>query len=165
MNFIDLTILIVVIMFSIRGIIRGFVLEITSLVGLIAGYLVAMLFLDQVTSLILNIFPSLPRTLVQIVSFLLLFIGSNLLLKLLALLLTKTLKLALLGWLNRLLGGLAGLTKSVILMSMVVFLLSFLPFFNPLLEKADLGKSNLYPVLNMLGPKFYHYLSKLISVL
>ncbi len=165
MNFIDLTILIVVILFSIRGIIRGLVLEITSLIGLIVGYLVAMLFLDQLTNLFLSLFPALPKALMQIVSFLILFIGSNLLLKVLAHLLTKTLKLALLGWLNRLLGGLAGLTKSVILMSMVVFLFSFIPFFNSLLEKADLGHSTFYPILNMLGPKFYNYISHLISVI
>lgn len=165
MNFIDLTILIVIILFSIRGLMRGFVLEITSLVGLIVGYLVAMLFLDQVTNLFLALFPSLPRTVMQIVSFLILFIGSNLLLKLLAQLLTKTLKLALLGWLNRLLGGLAGLAKSVILMSMAVFLFSFIPFFKLLLGKADIEDSILYPVLDMLGPKLYQYLSKLISLL
>lgn len=165
MNFIDLTILIVVILFSIRGLIRGFVLEITSLVGLLVGYLTAMLFLDQVTNLFLILFPSLPRTVLQIISFLILFIGSNLLLKLLAQLLTKTLKLALLGWLNRLLGGLAGLVKSVILMSMVVFLFSFIPFFKLLLAKADFEHSILYPALDMLGPKLYQYLSKLISLL
>jgi membrane protein required for colicin V production len=165
MNFIDLTILIVVSLFVIRGILRGFVMEITGLVGLIAGYLVAMLFLGQLTQLVLSVFPSLPKALVQVVSFLLLFIAANLLLKILAHLLTKTLKLALLGWLNHLLGGIVGLTKSIILLSMVVFLFSFVPFLNLLLAKADIEHSALYPVLHMLGPKLYTYLSRLIAVI
>jgi membrane protein required for colicin V production len=165
MNFIDLTILIIAILFTIRGFIRGFVMEIASLVGLLAGYLVTMLYLDQLVHLLQSIFPSLPKPLLQIVSFLFLFIVTNLLLKILAQLLTKTFKLILLGWLNRLLGCLVGLLKSIILMSILVFIFSFIPGFNSLLAKADINHSTFYPLLHTLGPKLYKVLSKLMTTI
>jgi len=165
MNFIDLTILIIAILFLIRGIVRGFVLEVTSIIGLIAGYLVAMFYLDRFSQLVLTYFPALPKSLVHIVGFLVLFILTNLLLKLVAHLVTRTLKLAMLGWLNRLLGGIFGLLKSMLVMSGLVFILSFLPRFTPLLEKADVAHSTFYPILNALGPELYLYINNLIKTL
>jgi len=165
MNFIDLTILIIAVLFSIRGFIRGFVLEISSLVGLAAGYVATLLYLNQVVNLLHSFFPSLPKALIQVVSFLFLFIVTNLLLRILAHLLTKTFKLILLGWLNRLLGLLVGLLKGIVLMSIAVFIFSFLPGFNSLLGKADLEHSIFYPVLHLLGPQLYKYLTKVISSL
>jgi membrane protein required for colicin V production len=165
MNFIDLTILIIAILFSVRGIVRGFILEITGIIGLIAGYLIAMFYLEQFSQRILTYFPTLSKSFVHIIGFIILFVVTNFVLKLVAHLATKTLKLAMLGWLNRLLGGVVGLFKGIIVMSALVFLFSFLPGLSLYLEKADVAHSIFYPVLNTLGPELYHWITNFVKTI
>ena len=165
MNPIDIFILVFVLFFLIRGFFRGFILELTTLIGLILGYIVAMSYSGWVTLLILKYIPGLPQSAVNIFSFALLFIGTNLVLRFAADIITKTLKFALLGWLNRWLGAIFGTIKSLIFLSVLVLLVDFLPFSGNLLNRPAVLESQLYPLLEMLGPELYKHLNSLSTMI
>ena len=128
MNPIDIGILSVSAFFFIRGLFRGFVYELVTVVGLILGYIISITYLSLLSGFILTYFPSLPNSVVSIISFFVLFVGTNLILRLIANILTKTLKIAMLGWLNRILGGILGMVKCIIILSILVFIIDLVPF-------------------------------------
>lgn len=165
MNSIDIGILVIAAIFFIRGIFRGFVFELVTVVGLILGYIISITYLSLVAGYILSFFPSIPDSIVKLVSFFVLFVGTNLLLRMIANIITKTLKIAMLGWLNRFLGGLLGMLKSIIVMSIIVFVLDMIPLSSLLLEQVEVQTSELYPILDALGPRLYIEIQKLTSII
>jgi len=164
MNSIDIGILSITAIFFVRGVFRGFVFELVTVVGLILGYIISITYLSIVSSFILSFFPSLPVSIVNIVSFFVLFVGTNMLLRVIANILTKTLKIAMLGWLNRLLGGLFGILKGVILLSIIVFVVSLIPLSDTLLQNTEVNNSVLYPILEIFGPKLYEEIKTITSI-
>ncbi len=164
MNSLDIGILLIAAIFFIRGIFRGFVFELVSIVGLILGYIISITYLSLLAGYIFSFFPSFSESIVNLVSFFILFVGTNLLLRLVANIITKTLKIAMLGWLNRLLGGLLGMLKSIIIMSILVFIIDLIPFSSSLLEQVEVQTSELYPVLNTLGPRLYAEIQKITAI-
>lgn len=165
MNSVDIGILTIASIFFIRGLFRGFVHELVTVIGLILGYIISITYLSIVSGLILSYFPTLPESVVNIISFFIIFVGTNLLLRLAANLLSKTLKIAMLGWLNRLLGGVFGLLKSIIILSIVVFIVNLIPFSSTMLENIEIQSSILYPVLEIIGPRLYEEIQKYTSIL
>ncbi len=165
MNSIDIFIIIFISFFLIRGIFRGFVIELTSLLGLVLGYLIAISYVGMISDFILSYFPDLPASAVKIIAFSILFIATNVGLKLVAQMVTKTLKFAMLGWLNRLLGALLALLKSVIILCIVVLIIDFLPFSELALQSEEVQGSQLFPLLNMLGPELYRHINNLSTMI
>ena len=165
MNFLDIGILLFASIFFIRGIVRGFVYELVTIVGLLLGYIISITYLSLFSGYLLSVFPSFSITVVNIISFFVLFVGTNLLLRLVAKIISKTLKIAMLGWLNRLLGGLLGVLKSIIIMSILVFVIDMIPFSSYLLEQFEIRNSELYPILYALGPRFYTEIKNITSIL
>jgi membrane protein required for colicin V production len=165
MNSLDLGILIIASIFFVRGVFRGFVFELVTVVGLILGYIISITYLSLLSGYILSFFPSFPESVVNLVSFFILFVGTNLLLRFVSNIITKTLKIAMLGWLNRILGGVLGMIKSIIIMSILVFVIDMMPFSSYLLEQGEVQTSDLYPVLNALGPRLYEEIQKLTSTI
>jgi len=165
MNAIDLVILIFILFFFVRGLFRGFVLELITLIGIVAGYLIAISYMAPITSLIINYIPDLPKSAIDIFSFALLFVATNIVLKVIANMITKTLKFAMLGWLNRWLGGSFGILKSVIILSIAVLLINLIPFSSSLLQAQIIRESQLYPLLDMLGPELYKQINSLSAIL
>ena len=165
MNSLDIGILLIAAVFFIRGIFRGFVFELVTVVGLILGYIISITYLSLLAGYILSIFPTAAESIVKLISFFVLFVGTNILLRMVANIVTKTLKIAMLGWLNRLLGGLLGMLKSIIIMSIIVFIIDLIPFSSTLLEQVEVQTSELYPILNALGPRLYSEIQTLAEII
>jgi len=165
MNSLDIGILIFASLFFVRGVFRGFVYELVTIVGLILGYIISITYLSLLAGFFLTFFPSLPESVVNLVSFFILFVGTNLLLRFVSKIITKTLKIAMLGWLNRFLGGVLGMLKSIIIMSILVFVIDMIPFSSYLLEQVEVKTSELYPVLNALGPRLYTEIQKMTAII
>jgi uncharacterized membrane protein required for colicin V production len=79
--------------------------------------------------------------------------------------LSKTLKIAMLGWLNRLLGGILGLFKIIIILSILVFILDLIPFSSILLDQIEVQNSYLYPILELLGPRLYEEIKNITATI
>lgn len=152
MNSIDLIIIIVVLFFFVKGIFRGFMVELSALAGFVLGYITAFLYMEQANQIIFKYFPNLSVNIANIISFALIFVFVNIIMKIIGNMLTKTLKFAMLGWLNRLLGGTFGALKGITILTIIVFFLSMIPFTDSLLDKTGKKESVLYPYLESLLP-------------
>ena len=161
MNFIDLSVIIVTSFFLLRGLFRGFVLELTILIGLIAGYLISITYYDYLSIFVLKAnFPQIPDSVADVISFAVLFIGINIGLRFAAGVVTKTLKFAMLNWLNKLLGAVFGTLKAFLIMGIIVFIINLIPFSGTFLDKAGKKESVFYPALELIGPELYKYITE-----
>lgn len=122
MSWLDIIILLPLLIGLIRGLMKGFVIEITSIVAIVLGYLGSRLWGAICTTWLMNQF-SWPETVCTVVAYALLFITISVVLHLLAKLLTKLFKTVSLGWINRLFGGVFGMLKWAIIMLAFVFCL------------------------------------------
>jgi membrane protein required for colicin V production len=163
MNSIDIFIIIFSAILILRGFFRGFILELTTIIGLVLGYLLAITYLDALTLLIQSFFPNIATSIIHILSFSILFLCTNIVLRFIANAITKTLKFALLGWLNRLLGGLLGFMKSILVLSIFVFLLSLVPLSLTFMNSIGIENSILFPIFKSLGPELYKQIQKIAN--
>ncbi|OQX59543.1 hypothetical protein DRQ00_02370 [candidate division KSB1 bacterium] len=127
MNPLDIAILVVLAVFMLRGILNGFIRQILGLVGLIISLVLAIRWMSNVAAVIVHYtgFSAQIATAVGFVGlFLLLYLGCIGL----ARLLRKIMQLAMLGWLDRLGGGTLGLVKGGILVSVLVLVMTIIPF-------------------------------------
>ena len=124
MNGFDIFIIVVISFCLLRGYFRGFIREVSSIVGVIAGFYGAhTYYLELARQLI--VWVNLGAY-INIVSFCLLFCGIFSLTSLLAHLIRKFLKVAFLGWLDRLFGVLFGMLKGFLVVSVVFIMLTAL---------------------------------------
>ena len=85
MNFADLLFLLIALFFVIKGFFRGFISEFMSMAALIAGLAAALIFQNQVASLLKEMIKN--DTFRPLVAFFILFIGTYILVKLMELML------------------------------------------------------------------------------
>jgi len=161
MNFIDLIVIIVTSFFLLRGLFRGFILELTIVIGLIVGYLISITYYDYLSIFVLKeLLPQIPDSVADVISFAVIFIGINIGLRLAAGIITKTLKFAMLNWVNRLLGAVFGTIKALLILGITVFIINLIPLSGAFLEKAGKNESVFYPVLELIGPELYKYITE-----
>ncbi len=122
MNTLDILILAILALTLVRGLFRGFVREISSIVGLIVGFILANRYHDQLLPLVSNILPD--PVLANLISYTLIFLTGLVLILIIAAVLRYLLKITLLGWLDRLAGGTMGLIKGALLSILIVLLLT-----------------------------------------
>lgn len=138
MNLLDLGIIIVVSLTTIRGFFKGIIREVTSIFGVIASFFLASMYYKDLSSLLSPFTPD-HRTMVAIFGFILIFVLSIFLFHLLAMITRGAIRLALLGWLDRTLGGVFGLIKGVIItFFLITGLMLFYPDSSPILRGSHL---------------------------
>jgi len=150
MNSFDLIVLLVLAYGAVRGISKGFVVELAGIVGLFLALYGAYQFGSAVKSVLTEYVTWDPKLLFS-VSFLFLFIGILFGVSLLAKLLTKTLKFVALGWLNRLAGGLFGIFKWCILLSALLLVAQEINSIITVLPESITEESVSYPFLEEMG--------------
>lgn len=126
MNTFDLVILIVVGIFGVKGLFRGVVLELLTLVGLIAGYVVALREMNLISGFIIKMIP-LPIVVANTLAFLICFVGIALLFRWLASLFKLAIKGTLLKGVDHVGGLCIGLMKGAIVISIAALLINLLP--------------------------------------
>ena len=138
MNPLDIIIIVILAFALIRGIFRGLVKELSSIVGVIAGFYAAYsyypLIADYLTGWISN---SGYR---NILAFLIIFCSVLIIVGILGLLIKYVLKIASLGWFDRTCGAIFGLIKGVLIVSVVILMLTtFLPKGAPFIRNSILS--------------------------
>jgi membrane protein required for colicin V production len=122
-NWVDLMVLIVLVLFALRGFFRGFFREIFSLAGLIAGFMLAVAY-ERSASAFIASYWQMSSLVLQGVAFVAIFFSVYFLLSLIGWLLHRSEKLLFLKTLNRA-GGIAiGMGKGVAVAALAVFFLS-----------------------------------------
>lgn len=126
MNSVDIVILIIAGIFCIRGLIKGIVVEVFSLAGMILAYFVALREMSTLSDFVLQ-YIKLPEFLISTICFSLIFIVVFFVLRLMANLISKLIRGTLIGWVDRLGGGVLGLAKGVLLSSLLLLFMSMIP--------------------------------------
>ena len=123
MNWIDLTLLVVLILFGLRGYFRGLFREVFSLLGLVAGFVGAARYAEPLAGLVATYW-SAPPIILKGVAFVICFFAIYALFNVAGWLLHRSAKILFLQTVNRLGGVVLGVGKGAALAALVVFALT-----------------------------------------
>jgi membrane protein required for colicin V production len=157
MNALDMIFGVVLLLFIFIGIWKGFFREVLGFTGIIAGIIFGILGFGSLSKALSNLVSGIPPFIWIFLSFMLIFISVYILFRLLAGLLSRLSQMFLLGWLNRVLGGIIGGLKGVSLISLLLLVIGFLPF-QKVLHDVRAG-SSLYEPIQRFIPSAYNFFS------
>jgi membrane protein required for colicin V production len=122
MNYIDIIFIIPIIWFAYQGFKRGLIIELASLVALILGIYAALYFSGYVADFLVNNFDMGPKY-VPVVAFIITFIGVVILVHFIGRIMEKLVNMIALGFLNKLMGGIFGIIKAILFISIVLMVI------------------------------------------
>ena len=148
MNYIDLVLGGLLIIALYRGFKRGFIVEVTSLAGLLLGIYGAIFFSDYLSDILKN-HVNWDKSMLQLVSFAGTFLIILIVIGLLGKVLTKLVEAMAMGILNKLAGALFSVFKVTLILSIILIIFERLNQSIPFSEKIEKSDSKLYePVKN-----------------
>ena len=121
MGILDIVLLVCFVPAIVQGITKGFVQQVISLVSIILGVWLATRFSNLIGSWLATYFTIDPK-LLNIIAFAIIVILAVLLLYWLGQLITKVIKIATLGWLNRILGVVLAILKTALILGILILL-------------------------------------------
>jgi membrane protein required for colicin V production len=145
MNFLDYIVIGILAFALVRGFVRGLILEVAAVLGILAGFVVAGHYHPVMAGFLRSRFPSLSHAVV--LGYALVFLAAWLAVALFGLLASKLARTLLLGWADRLLGAAVGLFKGTLA---AVILVTVLTLFLPVGSQI-LGRSLLAPYFQKAG--------------
>jgi membrane protein required for colicin V production len=146
MNTIDAIALFVMLLFTVRGLYKGLINELFSLLAIVLGIAFVYFFGTDVNNWVQEKV-SINHYLINVL-FIVQFILIALAVKYIGKSITAASKLLALGTINRLLGGLFGLVKSILVLSLACYVLLQIHKTNPDLVKLDFQESYTINIFN-----------------
>tara|TARA_B110000240_G_C13394977_1_gene408431 strand:- start:459 stop:947 length:489 start_codon:yes stop_codon:yes gene_type:complete len=147
MGYIDIFISIFLLYGFIKGLFKGFISEVASVIGLLSGIFLASKFNDDL-SYYLQTFIEWDENYLLFLSFFILLVLTILIFSIAGKLITKLAKLIALGVFNKLLGGVFGVLKNVLVLSVLFFMFNMLNSSLELVDENKLESSIYYNPLN-----------------
>ena len=124
-NYFDVTVIVILALFALRGCFRGFVDEISGLIGLIGGLWMARHFYQDVSPLLTFVGNEQLR---GIMAYVLVFLAFLVVVAIVGHIVKRLVSLAFIGWVDKLAGLALGLVKGFIICSVLLLLVkNFLP--------------------------------------
>jgi membrane protein required for colicin V production len=159
MNTFDIVILGLLLFGFLRGLMKGLFVELASLVALIAGIYGAIHFSHFASDFLTN-YVDWEEKYISMAAFTTTFIGIVIVISLLGKLLTKVADFASLGFLNKILGGIFGLLKMGMILSVVLIIFDKLNSTIPFTDKNITEDSILFePTRNLASLLFPNFLT------
>ncbi len=152
MNHVDIILAIPLAIGAIRGFSRGFLLEIASLIGIIAGAFLAAMF-GGVAAGVLSDYVDWNPNAIKIVAFVIIFILVIIVVKLIARIIEKFFKLVGLNFLNRIAGLVAGTLKIAFILSVVLIFFNYINRNQAFMSEETRENSYLYDKVAGLVPR------------
>jgi membrane protein required for colicin V production len=138
MNPFDIFIIIVLGYSVVRGLFRGLIKEVSSIIGVLGGFYAAYSYYPIVAKLLSGLIIN-PSHL-NILSFLIIFCSVLIIINILGVVIKYLLNVAFLGWIDRICGVGFGLIKGVLIITVLfIILTTFLPKGAPLIKKSVLS--------------------------
>ena len=162
MNILDIIILICLIPALIQGLIKGFISQAIAIISLIAGVWASARFAGVVCEW-LSQYISGSEQVLRIAAFALIFILVIAVLSLIGKILDKIIQIVMLGWLNKLLGGVFAILKWVLIMSLIVVAFNSINQTFNIVKPNVLAESQLHPVLTEIANTVFPYLKSLLK--
>ena len=154
MNTFDIIIAVILLFGFIRGLMKGFFVELASLVSLIAGVYGAIHFSFFVGNFLQDKVEWEERY-ISIIAFAITFVAIVIVISLLGKLFTKVADFASLGILNKLLGGAFGMLKLGLIVSVLLIVFDKLNSTIPFVNKENTEDSILYGPVKNLAPMIF----------
>ena len=140
MNPLDMIIIVILSFCLIRGLFRGFVKEVSSIMGVLVGYYAAYTYYSDAAAMMSGLLISMKPYL-NVIGFLAVFCGVYILVSLLGVLIKYVMKVTYLGWVDKGLGIFFGGVKGVLIVSVILIGLStLLPPQTSLIKKSILSQ-------------------------
>lgn len=159
MNWIDLIIIVLLILAFFKGFTDGFVREVASLLALILGIWGAIRFSAFTADKLYDWF-DMTGQYVGIASFLVTFIVIVIVIHFIGTLADKMIDAVSLGFLNRILGMVFGVLKSVIILSVFFTILNAIDMKRPFLPKEKINESRFYMPISDIAPAIFPILGE-----
>jgi len=151
MNYLDIIILCLVALLVINGIRKGFIISLASLIALVLGIYIAVHFSNYIEVVLKdNFHPS--HTWLPILSFTITFLIVVIVVMLLGKALEKLVDLVGMGILNHIFGGIFGLIKGILLVSVLLFIISGFDPKEKLIKPKVKQESMLYGYIGKVFP-------------
>ncbi|MGD2028332.1 MAG: CvpA family protein [Desulfobacterales bacterium] len=154
MNFFDIIVIVILGYCLIRGVFRGLIKELSSIIGVFGGFYAAFTY-----------YPMLAKPLskwitnsgyLNILSFLIIFCCVFTIISILGVIINYLLKIAFLSWLDRILGSVFGALKGMLIVSVLfIALTAFLPKGTPVIKDSLLS-----PYVTLVSEKIAKVVSK-----
>jgi membrane protein required for colicin V production len=138
------------------GIKQGLIMQVTALLAIFLGIYLAAKFSSMLAKWITGF--GVGSQAVSIISFTLAFIGVIILARLAGHVVQKIVRIAMLGWLNRLLGAVFSLAKMAFLISITLFIINSVDRELNFMPREQVNKSKLYTPLSWLAPSLFPFL-------
>jgi membrane protein required for colicin V production len=153
-NFFDIIVIVILGYCLIRGVFRGLIKELSSIIGVLSGFYAAftyyMLLAKPLSKWITN------TGYLNILSFLIIFCGVFIIISILGVIINYLLKIAFLGWLDRILGSVFGAMKGILIVSvLLIAFTAFLPKGTPVIKDSLLS-----PYVTLISEKVAKVVSK-----
>ncbi len=150
MNPFDIFIVIVMSYSIIRGLFRGLVKEVSSIIGVLGGFYAAYSYYPLVAKLLTGIIKD--QSYLNILSFLIIFCGILIVISILGVVIKYLLNVAFLGWIDRICGVGFGLIKGVLIVTVIfIILTTFLSKGTPLIKNSILAPHVIWISEKMVG--------------
>lgn len=163
MNIIDIILLISLIPFLIQGLLKGIIRQIFSILAIFLGVWASYKFGSLVAQWLANWFnvsPKVMTIIAFIIVFILIFIG----IYFLGRLLEKIVKVASLGWVDKLFGLLFSILKYVLVIGVIIIAFDALNNVIGIVKPEVIDDSVLYGPIKKLAIDIFPYLKKLITL-
>jgi membrane protein required for colicin V production len=162
MQLVDIIFLVLFAIFAFKGYSDGLVYSLLSIVILLISMFVSVLYMAELSNYLLSFLFFLGESVVSIISFLILFFASNILLGFLANIVKVLNKMPLLGTINKGFGALFGLFKGMIILSMLIFFLNNYKL--TVFLQDELDKSVTYTYLAEIAPAIYDTFISIVPI-
>jgi membrane protein required for colicin V production len=154
MNFFDIIVIIILGYCLIRGIFRGLVKELSSIIGVFGGFYAAYTYYPLLAKPLSKWITNIGY--LNILSFMIIFCGVFIIISILGIIINYLLKIVFLGWLDRVSGAMFGAMKGILIVSvLLIALTAFLPKNTPVIKDSLLA-----PYVTLVSEKMAKVISK-----
>ncbi len=163
MNTLDIILLICFIPALVQGFRKGFISQAIAIISIIAGVWMSARFADVVSGWLGQYIQGSEQVL-KVVAFALIIVAVIVGLTLLGKLLESTIRLVMLGWVNRLLGVIFSLLKTGLIVGLLIMAFCSLNDTFKFVNEETLNSSVLFPPLKNLAYSVFPYLKDLLTL-
>ena len=163
MNILDIILLICFVPAIIQGLRKGFIAQAVSIISIVAGIWASARFADIVSEWISQYITASEQVL-KLVAFAIILIVVFLVLAALGKMLEGVFRLVMLGWLNKLLGVVFALLKTVLIVGLLIIAFTSLNDTFKFVQESVLNDSVLYPPLKKLAFEVFPYLKEILTI-
>ena len=138
MNPFDILILVILGYSLIRGLFRGLVKEVSSVIGVFGGFYAAYTYYQVLAGLLSRLIQDISY--LNILSFLIIFSAIFIIVSIIGVIIKYLLNIAFMGWMDRICGAGFGIIKGLLIVSVILIpLTTFLPKKTPLIKNSLLS--------------------------